>query len=62
MIFKGIIWHKIYSMENSKEVLIKGTICNIACLNKNSQTNTAVFKYEPKPVNIKKWPKRDSPE
>ena len=49
-------------MKNSKEVLIKGTICNIAYLNKNSQTNTAVFKYEPKSVNIKKWPKRDSPE
>jgi hypothetical protein len=62
MIFKGIIWHKIYSMKNSKEVLIKGTICNIAYLNKKFTNKHCSFKYEPKPVNIKKWPKRDSPE
>ncbi len=30
-------------MKNLKEVLVKGSICNIAYLNKNSQTNTAVF-------------------
>jgi len=43
MIFKGIIWHKIYSMKNSKEVLIKGIICNIAYLNKNSQSKHCSF-------------------